>query len=47
MVKCYNCGQTNDKIDTPRLCPECGHIMKPVKKIKKILEENNVSRKRR
>ncbi len=30
MVKCYNCGQTNNKIDTPRLCPGCGHIMIPV-----------------
>ena len=35
MVKCNNCGQTNDEIDTPRLCPGCGHIMMPVIKTEK------------
>ena len=35
MVKCKNCGQADDRIDTPRLCPGCGHIMISVPKIEK------------
>lgn len=30
MVKCNNCGNEDVSRNTPAVCSECGHIMKPV-----------------
>ena len=40
MVKCENCGHVIEGMDTPMICPICGHIMKPVVERKKTTKKS-------
>lgn len=39
MIKCDNCEHTIEEVNTPMVCPKCGHIMKPY--VEKEIENEN------